>query len=187
LQRILYRSIMGTEQITKLYKIMKKSKQVTFKVTLDEFYIERDEYGSSYESIESELKKHIVTCVTNNIYQTIKEKIDNEITKQVTETISSHLQKKIAKIVERVVLEESIVKSSRDSTLIKLTDYIKELFISNTGWRSPNETIIQLAKKYGDEMKTRYDMMFASQIVVRLNESNMLKEGIAEKLLTKEN
>ena len=53
-------------------------------------------------------------------------------------------------------------------------------------YNNQKDLIEKLAKNYSTEMKNRYDMMFASQLVIKLNEQGMLKEGVFESLMKKE-
>ena len=64
-----------------------------------------------------------------------------------------------------------------------LKEYILYQIQNNTGWNSPNENIKKLAQKFGEEMKNRYDLLFASQLVAKMNENGLLKEDVAKKLL----
>ena len=67
--------------------------------------------------------------------------------------------------------------------MVSIADYITERFAYQSGWGSPNEAIDKLAKQFGDELKKRYDIAFATQIVKRMNENGLLKDESIIKLL----
>ena len=80
--------------------------------------------------------------------------------------------------------ETGELKSPKNSNeKMTLKEYILYQIQNNTGWNSPNENIKKLAQKFGEEMKNRYDLLFASQLVAKMNESGLLKEDVAKKLL----
>ena len=39
------------------------------------------------------------------------------------------------------------------------------------------------AKSFVDDLRKRYDLLFASQVITKLNDNKMLKEGVFESLM----
>ena len=148
-----------------------------FKVTLEDFWWDGDE-----DSIEEALKKHIVQETVQQIEKNLQKKIDEEIARCVKQQVENILLKKISGEVARLV-EIGEIRPNKKEDSISIVDYIKNQFESNSGWRSPDETIKAIAKKFGDEMKMRYDRAFAVHIVERMRENGLLKEkGIVDLL-----
>lgn len=109
--------------------------------------------------------------------------IENEITNVVKQQVSDTLREQIQALVADVISTGEIKESSYSDKKISIEDWIKSQFNANCGYHNANAKITELAKKFGDEMKQRYDLLFASQIVAKLDEHGLLKEGIAELLL----
>lgn len=51
---------------------------------------------------------------------------------------------------------------------------------------SMEKLIKSLAKDFANEMKERYDLLFASQLVAKMSETGLLKEDVAKLLLPKQ-
>lgn len=111
--------------------------------------------------------------------------IETEITNVVKEQIEETLREQIQVLVADVISTGEIRVDSYSDNKIPIKDWIKKKFNGNCGYGSAENQIKELAKKFGDEMKQRYDLLFASQIVAKLDEHGLLKEDIAKLLIDK--
>jgi hypothetical protein len=148
-----------------------------FTVEVSDFYL--DEEGD----IESQLKQFVIKDVVSQIQKSIESKINDAITLEVKDQVSKSLYRNIQKIVTEVISEGKIKgKNSRDG-LVTIEEYIRLDIENNNGYYSPKEQIEKLAKQFGDDLKKRYDLLFASQIVAKLNENGFLREDAIKMLL----
>lgn len=151
-----------------------------FTVEIDEFWLDEDSNG-----FEEELKESIKNDVCHQIKKLMLTKIENEITNVVKKQVENTLKEQIQALVTDVISTGKIKVDSYSSDEIPIEDWIKKKFNGNCGYGSAENQIKELAKKFGDEMKQRYDLLFASQIVAKLDEHNFLKEDIAKLLIDK--
>lgn len=149
-----------------------------FTVEIDEFWLDEDSNG-----FEEELKNSIKIDVCQQIKKMMLTHIENEITNVVKQQVSDTLREQIQALVADVISTGEIKESSYSDKKISIEGWIKSQFNANCGYHNANAKITELAKKFGDEMKQRYDLLFASQIVAKLDEHGLLKEDIAELLL----
>ena len=149
-----------------------------FTIEVEDFYLDEDS-----GSIDVELKKHITTSVVSQIEKNIEKKIDEEIMRCVKQHVENILLKKIsAKVAELIELGEITV----DKQKISIADFVRSQFEKNIGWRAPYEQIVNIAKKFGEELKMRYDKAFAVHIVDTMKKNGLLKDEAIAKLLTVE-
>ena len=149
-----------------------------FTIEVEDFYLDEDS-----GSIDVELKKHITTSVVSQIEKNIEKKIDEEIMRCVKQHVENILLKKIsAKVAELIELGEITV----DRQKISIADFVRSQFEKNVGWRCPYEQIVNIAKKFGEELKMRYDKAFAVHIVDTMKKNGLLKDEAIAKLLTVE-
>jgi hypothetical protein len=149
------------------------------KITIDisDFYLDPEDQ----KGLENELKNHVKREVVKEIHKSISDKVKE----QITDAISNEIQVSIKPIIDKTLsdlVDSSLIKPRGENEML-IKDYIKKIFENNNGWGSPEEKIKTLAKAYGDEMKKRYDLLFASQLVAKINENGLLKEDVAKKLL----
>ena len=144
-----------------------------FIVEVDDFWIEEDELATG-------LSRAIREEIIQQMKKTIDEKIDQQITLRVQKVIDEHIKASIDNKLAELIETGNIVK---DGKAIAIKDHVSNLFVNNTGWNTPSEKIAVLAKKFGEELKARYDAVFANRIVVKLNEQGMLKDEVTKLLI----
>lgn len=150
-------------------------------VKLDDFWMNNE----SQENLSDQLHDYVVSDAVRRIYGSIKSKVEETIDKQVKEAIDKTLRRKITYRINKIIETERVKssQSGRSSDMITLEEYISLEFTNKTGWNSQTDKIERLANKLGDDMKKRYDLMFASQIVSNLNKNGMLKDDVSKLLL----
>jgi len=148
-----------------------------FKVEIEDFYLDRE------EDIEPSLKQFVINSVVQTINKQIEKRIEDTINLQVKQLIEKHLTLQIQKQVLDFVINGKVKGRYTSNKEISIEQYIKEDFEHNSGYSSPHEKIAELAKTFGDELKRRYDLLFASQIVAKLNTNGLLKEDVAKMLI----
>lgn len=150
-----------------------------FVVELDDFYLDEE------EDLIPAIKNEVIIRVTNQVWDMIKETVNKSVTNPLVTEIKGQIDKKIN---ESLMIElENVLKTQ------KFKEYSKEItfaeFIENkmsaSSYNNLQKTVEKLADSRADEIKKRYDLIFASQIVVKLNENGMLKEDVAKLLLEK--
>lgn len=147
-------------------------------IDLEDFFLEEG------DQLQDALKKHITWQVTQDITKSIKEKVDNEVAAAIRKQVVDGLNEQINSFISENI-KTNLVKSYKDSSkLVPLQEYIAELFTYQSGWGTKSEEIKKLATQLGQEMKNRYDLLFASQLVAKMSETGLLKEDVAKILLT---
>jgi hypothetical protein len=153
----------------KNYSIMK------FTVEVDEFWLDE----------ESELAPALQNSIKNEVVQQIKLSVQTQVSNFMDKIMKEEIKGKLDAIVTdlmRDFLAKGTVKGSYSSDPeMTLTDWIKKQVTSQ------NSTIQDWIKKSVEaqvkDLKVRYDLLFATQIVSKINEQGMLKEDIAKLLL----
>ena len=139
-------------------------------------------------------KGEIQEALRNDIINKVSIKLMGELSEKHIKSIEDAARKKVeerfsvfADAETRDFIEYGLVSSYNNSSKkITVKEYIADRFNNSNAYNSQRSLIEKLAKEYSIEMKNRYDMMFASQLVIKLNEQGMLKEGVFESLMTKE-
>jgi hypothetical protein len=146
-------------------------------VEVEDFYLDED------SNLEEGLKSYVTKQVLADIALSIKSRVNTQILVEVKTQVENSMYKQINLFISDFI-KTGLVPSSRDSKkMIPIQEYITEKFAYNSGWASPDETIKKIAEKFGNELKQRYDIAFANQIVRKMNEVGLLKEESIIKLL----
>lgn len=162
--------------------------KISFKIELEEFYMDEDQ-----NNLEEELVKYIKEETIRSIWKKIEKKVEDQIQMEVKRTVESNFTKIISAHVNKIISsKDPIIKNVQVYDPVKqnyaykdasIEEYIHSKFVKDTGWGSPNDAIEKLAKRFAEEMKNRYDLMFATQIVSKMNDQGLLKNEALAKLL----
>ena len=145
--------------------------------------IDLDDLWTDESSISEEISMEIKRKVLDEIWNKLKPAVEDQITRATKNEVEKMYCRKISTFIDEF-FETGKLKSPKNSNeKMTLKEYILYQIQNNTGWNSANENIKKLAQKFGEEMKNRYDLLFASQLVAKMNENGLLKEDVAKKLL----
>lgn len=149
-----------------------------FTVEVDDFYLEEEELSHA-------LSDYIKRDVVSQIQKSIKDRVEKQIEMEVKSTVEKTMYKQITSEIENVI-KTGMTKSRKDSKeQVTLEQYTRECFYANSGWQNFDDIIKKLAQNFSTELKQRYDLLFASQIVAKLNENGFLKDDVAKLILDK--
>ena len=158
-----------------------------FTVEVEDFYLEEDE-------IEVSLKNWIKSEVSSQIRTSIQEKVDKIIQNSYKEEIENKLKSRVDILLGEVYSTTKLKAKYSSDPEISIEEYIFQQF-NEVKFKDKTEDKIQSSiktlvksnsEKIVEEMKQRYDMLFASQLVQKMNEVGMLKNEVAQLLLKKD-
>ena len=148
------------------------------------FIVEVDEFWLDEESdLEPSLRGFVIKEVTAKINKQIEKKVDETITRQVKEQIQKQLLAKTNKLIDEFIEKGKMTTGYSSDPDVSVGEYIRRVFNNKNGWGNPKDQIEKLAKQFGTELKNRYDLLFATQIVKSLDKEGLLKENIAKMIL----
>jgi hypothetical protein len=151
-----------------------------FTVDVKNFYLRED------DDLKIGLTRYIISKITEEIWKRVQSKVEDSVNKAIKGRVENLLDKRIESETARLIQIGKIVNkdyNGKPTGEVTLEQFIKERFLANSGWSTPQGVISDIAKKFGQELKARYDVAFATQIVIKLNEQGMLKENVAKLLL----
>jgi hypothetical protein len=163
-----------------------------------------DFYSESEESFNDQILEHISYQVKHQIWTEFKNKGLEVFTKKVNQELDEGKDEEIGRIVHKIFTEKKLrnLDGSRGKSeeYVTLYEFIEHKI--NHDYFSPNKTADSLlnglinekykhfhksvsdaAQEISNELKDRYDMLFASQIVSNLNKAGMLKDDVGKLLL----
>lgn len=152
------------------------------KVDLDDFYLDED------EDLIPAIKDFVVDKVISTIWNRVEEKIKHKILELCDENIQKIIDSKIEEHLNEMLDKEIVKKDRWSSDLITLQEYVSITFNKefDQNYRIKLERFMEgKTKDICEEIKKRYDLLFASQLISKMNDQNMLKEDIAKLILDK--
>lgn len=173
--------------------------KINVTVDLAEFYTQDEE-----NSFSEEIKNEISARVKSQIWNDFKEIALHEVKQLVISEFEKTKVENVTSIVSKLISSKKIKRSDNSFELVTIEDYVTEKItkdyfserqsaetvmrglISNFESKFNNE-LKQNSETISRELKDRYDLLFASQIVTKLNENGMLKTDVAKLLLGSDN
>ena len=152
------------------------------KITID--ISDANEWIDEDTSLDEAIKTYIQKEVLSEIWKRMEKRIEEQITLEVSRHVEKNMYVKIQSIITDIIENDTITpRGYWNNQPVSVRDYIKNQFEQSSGWSSPQEKLKQLWKAFWDEMKSRYDIAFASQIVSRMQENWLLKDEVAKLLI----
>lgn len=143
-----------------------------------------DVYLDEEDNLQDAFKKQIIFEVFQKIKETIQKKVDDQITLEVKRLVENSMYAEITKAVKEII-DKGEVKSRYNNEKVSMETYVHQVFSERNNWPNVEDYIKKIGENFAKEMRNRYDLLFASQIVAKMNDNGLLKEGYA-KLLTEE-
>lgn len=148
-------------------------------VELEEFWTDGEG-----ESLAEDLKRSVTRQVLSEIQKSIKEKVDAEITRTVKSYVEQTMYREINTAAKQIIAEGKIKSRYNSNEMVTIEEYVRQWLAKDSRWDAAYDTIEKIAGKLASDMKTRYDVQFANQIVLKLNENKMLAPNVAQILLS---
>lgn len=152
------------------------------KVDLDDFYLDEE------DDLVPAIKDFVVNEVTSTIWGRVEEKIKQKILDLCNENIQKIIDEKIEMYLTEMLDKEMIKKDRWSDELVSLQEYVLTAFnkdFDNNYKNTLGRIVEGKTKNICEEIKKRYDLLFASQLISKMNDQNMLKEDIAKLILDK--
>jgi len=152
------------------------------KVDLDDFYLDEE------DDLVPAIKDFVVNEVTSTIWDRVEEKIKQKILDLCNENIQKIIDEKIEMYLTEMLDKEMIKKDRWSDELVSLQEYVLTAFnkdFDNNYKNTLGRIVEGKTKNICEEIKKRYDLLFASQLISKMNDQNMLKEDIAKLILDK--
>jgi len=173
--------------------------KINVTVDLEDFYSEDE------SSFNEQILWYIQSQVTTSVWKTFQEKAMDSFKSKIDAELEQEKDAEIQRIVTKVFTDKKIKtreasKANPEPGMVTLFEYIEEKL--HKSYFSEDRTASSIldgklrdkevqfekmvslaAEQIGEQLKDRYDLLFASQIVSNLNKNGMLKEDIAKILL----
>ncbi|KZE77515.1 hypothetical protein AV926_14170 [Myroides marinus] len=157
-------------------------------VDLNDIYTEYEDEVS----ITSLVKEEITSRIKKEAYEMFSKEAKEAFTNQVVRKIELDKDLVIKNTIKELFTNKKIFKNTYGGQLTEMTleekitnelerNYNTESKFNDYFRKHFENCTTQISK----ELKERYDLLFASQIVAKLNEQGMLKEDVAKILLNK--
>lgn len=155
---------------------------IKVEVDLSEMYSDEDS-GSFTE----EIKKNISYSVRQEVWKSFKESAFEEFSKKIKEEFEGEKEKTIQETIQTFFKEKKVKEYGSEYNLEQYIEKkVNDYFFNNDNLaRLLDTSVKKQAEICSNQIKERYDLLFASQIVTKLGENGFLKDNIAELLLKK--
>ena len=131
------------------------------------------------EEIKQDIINQVKTKVISNIGVTSRNQMDNK----VKELIEQELIPKVNDHVAEFIAEGKMRHYGEELTLKEL---VVTMFDSNNVIRKMRDHIDDRAREMANEFRDRYDLLFASSLVAKMNDRGLLKEGVFKAIMSEQ-
>ena len=164
--------------------------KINIEIDLNDIYPEDLSCDSEIGAIaNSSLKEEVYSVIKQEVRSAIRECTDKDVRQMANKAYEEFGNDKIKTVVDYAVnsfiADGKVSRSHNDKTLIPISEKLRNTFDSSQNWNAPYGAIERVWKDFANELRTRYDMAFASNIVNGLEKQGLLKAGVFEALIDK--
>lgn len=172
---------------------MEKALEINLKVNLED-YIEdikreivehTDEEGCDSETFNKlTLKQSIIDDIKFQIKQSIKNGAKDQIDREIKKYVEAEIPALLNETMTAFFANNKLVLWGKETTI---SDFIEQELSKNfnKSYQNQYNTVLeQKCKSFVEDLKKRYDLAFAAQIVQKMAELKMLKDERIVELLT---
>lgn len=145
-----------------------------FTIEIDEFWLDGE------EELEPALRSHIIGEVVVQVKKSIKSQVDETITKAVLEKLNKAFDDRISILVDEIIEKETVTYGWSP---VPVKEALRKIFESKAQYYNPQRKMEQLGEEFAKEFYNRYDLVFATQVVSKMRQLDMLKPEVAHALL----
>lgn len=155
--------------------------KLTVNVDLEDFLQNED------ETLQESIVRAIETSVIRRLEKDFRDKINDDFYKKIIEKFLSEKDAKVKEIIEKAFNEDRVKKSYSSDDMVTFAEYVTETLKRDLNSPNFDAKIKAISDKVSEtafeEMKKRYDVYFAAQIIEKLSAARMLAQGVAESIL----
>ena len=148
----------------------------TIKVDIEDVWTGEDDLSNS---IRSMIEKNVLDKIWDLIHDSIQERITAYIKGKIDNSLGRRISARITKIMK----ENKLPKGRGGSEMISIQEWIEDRFLKDSNWHSIQDRVGKVAEGFAKELRDKHDLLFASQIVSRLDKEGLLKDNVAQLLL----
>ena len=158
--------------------------KVNIEINLNDIWPDTDyDYNTESESPVHTIGKSVEAAIANEVKNNVWKLVREEVTKNITEQVYDNIQKNVdARVNEAIAqhLEKGMYKTSGVGEEMPLVDLVKRFITDQKIWSSFSTQLAKVAENYAKDVQKKYDVVFATHIVMSLKETGMLdKDKIA--------
>ena len=158
-------------------------------IDLENFYAENFEGDEFGVGATSSLSQEVVEVIKSEVKDAIRNQVSGVVKEMATDAFERYGNDKIKEITDFKMLEfiseGKVRKSSRNDEMITVSEKLRSTFDDSNNWKTPYKAIEKVGEDFAKELRTRYDMSFATNIVKGLEKQGLLKSGVFEALIDK--
>ena len=153
-------------------------KGITITINMDDFWMDED------SDFEESFKRYIVDQATYKVFENVK----NDLLKDIHLEVEKNVNKKVEEFMSDFIEQNANkleMKVGYNQT-VPLEEGVRSILSNkaeNYAMTSITKLVEAYAKGFVDDLRKRYDLLFASQVITKLNDNKMLKEGVFESLM----
>ena len=139
-----------------------------------------DDFGRELSEPVGTLGKQVEAAIAeevkNKVWNLVREQVTKKLTDEVYNVVQNQVSAKVDAYTEAFLTKGTFTKGT---TEYSVKDYVESFITEHKLWSSFATNLNKTAENFAKEVQKKYDLMFATQIVVNLKNSGML---VQEKL-----
>lgn len=158
--------------------------KVDINEVLNELFYDFDPQEESVDiNIKDAIRGDIVHQVKREVLKNYSEQLNTKMSNEVKHLISEAFSEQIKQKSEEFVKNGKVDGKYSNDKKITVDEWLQQEFKDSGRYNTLRDIVKNKAEEAAKDLKGRYDLLFASQIISKLNEQDMLKDGVFKALM----
>lgn len=141
------------------------------------------EYDTIDLDIKSEVKKDIIFQTKREVLKEVKEPLKLEMQNRVKILVTDAFKDEVNNSVKEFVKNGKIKGRYSNDPDLSVQEWIAKEFQDTSRYNTLSDLVKKKSEKLAKEIRDRYDHLFASQLITKMNEQGLLKDGVFNALM----
>lgn len=148
--------------------------KIKVEVDLSDLYSEEDE--SLQEAIKNEIRHQVTAEVWAKIRESVNKQISDQVRTEITEQVRTRTSAHIDDYLANGLLNPGTPME------LKITSFLHDQISNQANWRNLGANLSKVAENYARDVQQKYDVLFATNIVMKLKDNGMLVQDKLQQL-----
>lgn len=133
--------------------------------------------------IKEEIKKSIIYQTKHAVLDEIKQPLRDQMKGAVIDIINSTFSTIVETEVKKYISDNKFKPRGYSNEEFTITEFVATEFEDAVVNRNINDIVKKDAERAAKEIRNRYDLLFASSLVAKMNDQGLLKEGVFKAIM----
>lgn len=129
-------------------------------------------YSDEEDSLQESITQYIKAQVIHEVWNKVRESVNTQITNQVKDEVNNQVRARVSAHIDGFLANGLLNPGTPMET--KIITFLHDQIANTRAWQSIGPNLSKVAENYAKDVQQKYDVLFATNIVMKLKDNGML-------------